>query len=321
MGENGAGKTTLGHILAGVLRPDQGTLIIGDSTIGLNSHSGAVFPKIGLVRQNNIWPENLKVWEAAVLGLTSLKSITLKPVTEFRRTAEEWGITCPDPKINTANLDAADFQRCQLIAALMRKPQFLILDEPVPDWGNGGKDHFFDQLRQFAEAGMGILLITHRLDDVFRIATWITVMRKGEIAASGSVSDFDTQSTASYMFGTGLTPSPAHNNNTSVKDTEAPPLSKKTVLECRDISYRQILKSTNFEICAGEIFGIAGIRGEGAVFTGKDHLRPSTAGIGPTDSERSDGKQRMCRNAPGRTVLHSVGCVHSGSKFGIYSSG
>ena len=261
VGENGAGKTTLGHIFAGVLSPDKGIMSTEDGTLDLAGHTGSAFPGVGLVRQKNIWPDGLKVWEAAILGRNKLFQKPSSCIAEFYRTAEAWGITCPNPKSDTLHLDAAALQHCQLVAALMNNPQFLVLDEPASDWNGDGKAGFYAQLKRFAEAGVAVLLISHRMEDVFQAADYITVMRKGEIMASGFAGEFDAHRATTLMFGSGFYPeqTSAVKRIAAVEDN----IEKPVVLECRGISYGNTLHSTDFRVLGGEIFGIAGIREEG----------------------------------------------------------
>jgi len=201
VGENGAGKTTLGHILAGVQVPDHGRLTIDGRSLDLAKGRGALIDGVGLVRQRGIWPAALSVGEAAGLG---------RPREQRRRFADvaaRWGLSDVDPSTPVSRMDAAGLQRAELIAALITDPAVLVLDEPAAAWEEGRSEEFFRLLTQLRDDGRAVILITHRLDDVFRIADRLTVLRRGAVAADGPAADTSIARTAEAMFGEG-SPSP-----------------------------------------------------------------------------------------------------------------
>lgn len=273
VGENGCGKTTLGHILAGVRQPDSGRLIFNGREIDLSKNFRGAIPGIGLVRQKNIWPSTLKLWEAAIVGREKRFRPPRIYINHFRRIADEWQIGGLNPHGKIGELDGATLQRGQLTAALMHNPKILILDEPAAGWEEGRAEEFFTLLKRFKQSGMGVLLITHRLEDVFRAADDLTVMNHGRVAASGPIGAFDHAAVTTEMFRgddeRGAMEHSAPGGHPQSDEPQGKEQDRAAPLRCESVNLRiagrQILRQVNFDVRAGEIFSITGLREEGLV--------------------------------------------------------
>ncbi len=289
LGENGAGKTTLGHILAGVLRPDTGKLTLNGREIDLPKNSMKALPGVGLVRQRSIWPANLRLWEAAILGRKKGIHRPSIAINAFRRCTEEWLIPDLNPNNQVGKLDAATLQRSELTVALMNNPQLIILDEPVAGWGEGRKEELYNLLCRFKRHRMGVLLITHRLDDVFQVAEHLTVLTHGHVTACGPVDSFDSTEVMRLMFShdtmnlpvadameEGFLQAGAPRRQAEKIETitnrdflELPQSSKAVppVLRFDAVSLkktkREELHPVNFSLSYGKILGITGMKKEG----------------------------------------------------------
>ncbi|MCK5735032.1 MAG: ATP-binding cassette domain-containing protein, partial [Spirochaetaceae bacterium] len=256
VGENGAGKTTLGLILSGVLKPDSGTVQLKSGNIDLKEKTRGLIPGIGLIRQRSIWPPVLSLKEAAVVGRSGEQS-------SFSKTAEKWNLNGINPDTRVSAMDAAGLQRAEMIAALMFNPEILILDEPSSAWEEGRGNEFYQLMKQLKGAGRTVMLITHRLDDVFSIADQVTVMRHGHVTGTWNVKDIDYSMLTREMFGE--------------EESSDMPLIKKVltpspkVLQARIEAYRvgvsisgqKVLDGLSFKLHPGEILGITGLREEG----------------------------------------------------------
>ncbi len=205
VGENGAGKTTLGHILSGVVPPDSGRLIRSDShseeTINLAGRQPGLLPGAGLVRQRSIWPVNLEVWEAAILGRESRGTGRRAIMEQFRSTAAQWELENIPPRIPVARLNAPELQQAELTAALMNNPRLLVLDEPSLVWEESRRKEFVHLISSLAEKDVCVLLITHRIEDVFRFARRVTVLRRGKICGTWESGEISKKDLLEQMFG------------------------------------------------------------------------------------------------------------------------
>jgi len=263
VGENGAGKTTLGLILAGVLKPDSGILHLGSMEVRLEERSEGLIPGIALIRQRNIWPPVLTVREAAVLGQRKRPRKIREQVSAFNKTAEDWELTGINPENRISGMDAASLQRAEMIASLMFNPDVLILDEPSSAWEEGRADEFFHLMSRLKDTGKAVLLITHRLEDVFSIADRVTVMRHGRVTGSWDTDDTDYSIITREMFGDQPVYSTPSGERTGLSGT----ISGEPRIQALEISAvdagRKALEQITFQLYPGEILGITGLREEG----------------------------------------------------------
>ena len=266
VGENGAGKTTLGHILAGVRRPDTGRLVRGSQEMDLSSRRIGPVPGIGLVRQRSNWPKGLELWEAAILGREGAPLRRSRWLKRFSDVTEDWGLAGLDPKISVGRMDAAALQLGQLAASLMFDPDIVVLDEPVAGWEEGRAGEFFRLLEQLKSRGITVLMITHRLNDVFRTADRVTVMRQGRIVLSRSAGELEGDELTARMFGSDHPNDP----DEPLVDSGGQAVNRQSGsprLSCRGVGLRSAgreeLTDVTFDIRPGEIVAVTGLKEEG----------------------------------------------------------
>jgi len=264
IGENGAGKTTLGHIICGLQIPDTGTLTLGGKTIDLSQHTGGLIKGIGIIRQRSIWPTTLSVLEAAVLGRAKIPKKKSEQKNLFMETARHWNLEDVDPALMVSRLDAPTLQRAEMVASLMFEHQFLVLDEPATAWEEGRGQEFYSLMDRLKKSGCAVLLITHRLEDIFNIADEVTVMRHGRVGGHWDINDVKHAQLAECMFGEkGVNRKDLDHGRNERKTPEA----ESPVLELRKVELIiagiRKLVDVNIALMSGEIMGITGLKEEG----------------------------------------------------------
>ncbi|OHD11240.1 MAG: hypothetical protein A2Z96_02705 [Spirochaetes bacterium GWB1_48_6] len=248
-GENGAGKTTLARLIAGELTP-------GSGTINLSSH------KVSLVPQHPVLSPDLFLWENILLGREETQ--LFQPFSQKKldqrltQAAESLGFTLNFHQ-KTAGLSASVLQKAALTGALLNHPSLLILDEPTSSLHPTEARALLETVRTLAsQQGLGIILISHRLEELFFLCDLILVLQEGKILAQVPKKDFTIPVLSALMLGTAA---PLPREKPSVNIHEIPVLSLKNV---SSISQgRSALKNITLDLYPGEILGLAGIREEG----------------------------------------------------------
>jgi len=202
LGENGAGKTTLMNILYGLYKPTSGTVSIEGRQVKINSPSDAINHGIGMVHQHFLLIPQHTVVENVALGLKCNNQ--LFPLPEARRLIEDvgrqYGLTVnPDSRI--WQLSSGEQQRVEIVKALCRNAQILILDEPTSILTPLEAETLFKALQQMADDSKTVIFITHKLDEVMSISDNVTVLRKGKHVATVKTSKTNKRELARIMVG------------------------------------------------------------------------------------------------------------------------
>ena len=194
LGENGAGKTTLMNVLAGIHSPDDGEIAIRGETVELPSPKQAIDCGIGMVHQHFKLVGRFTVAENVTLGWHSPRTlIRPRPLErEISRLAETYGFRV-DPSRSVWQLTVGEQQRVEILKNLYRRADVLILDEPTAVLAPQEATALFASLRQMAEEGRGVVLITHKLDEVMAAADRVTVLRAGRNVATLATSETTRQ--------------------------------------------------------------------------------------------------------------------------------
>jgi ABC-type uncharacterized transport system ATPase subunit len=277
LGENGAGKTTLMRILYGLYQPDAGEVILNGRPVRIDSPRTALAHRIGMVHQHFRLVPTLSVEENVILGLDEGSGPLLRlgrTREKLARLAAEYGLAV-DPRAKVWQLSVGQQQRVEILKALYREAEILIMDEPTSVLTPQEVDQLFATLRRLVDAGLTIVFITHKLDEVMRVSDRVTVLRQGRVVATLPTRETDKASLARRMVGRDV----VFRLEKSRREPGRP------VLEVRDLealSDRGLpaLRGVTFSVCAGEIVGIAGVSGNGQkelveVLTG---LRRATRG-------------------------------------------
>jgi ABC-type uncharacterized transport system ATPase subunit len=302
VGENGAGKSTLVKMLGGALVPDSGEILISGSPVILHSPADAQRAGISLVHQHFNLIENLTVEENLVLGRPELRHgiirfKSLRP--EFLTVAEDLGTHIAfDARVST--LSVGGRQQVELIRALFHDPRLLILDEPTAVLPPNERDRLLRFVRLLKERGTAIILISHKLDDLYDCCDRAVVMRGGRVVGTSDLRAGERAELIRLIVGAELPP-PDTRHGTLGKAL----VSVKEVVVHRD-NGTVAVDCASFELHAGEIVGLCGVEGNG-----QTELLQAMAGMRPVQTGEityAVGAQRMT-NADAAS-LRRAGIAH-----------
>lgn len=262
VGENGAGKTTLMNLLYGIHQPDQGRILIDGEDVRIRRPADAIKAGIALVHQHfSLVPsftvaENLMLVQHRDVGVVPDRS---RFVADVQRIGNEYGLEV-NPNARAIELPLGLRQRVEILGGLVRDARILILDEPTTILAPSQIGSLFTTLRKIALGGRAVVLITHRLAEVFEIAETFSVMRQGQLVSTAQTSDSSPEQVARLMVGREF--------SESVSQRSKPPEAGKTVLQVRNVSLPPDeaspgLSNVSFELEAGQIVAIAGVEGNG----------------------------------------------------------
>jgi ABC-type uncharacterized transport system ATPase subunit len=285
LGENGAGKTTLMNILYGLARPDEGEILIDGSPVRIANPTDAIARGINMVHQHFMLVPVLTVAENILLGEETMAGPIFIDRAEAKRRIVELGKQFGfeiDPDVKVGELSVGWQQRVEILKALYRNAKVLVLDEPTAVLTPQETDEIFAVLRRLAEEGHSIVFISHKLYEVLAIADRITVIRRGRVVGSRIPAETDESDLAALMVGRDV--------QLVVDRGESHPGEVRLQVEglkVRDDRGSEVVRGVDFEIRAGEIFGIAGVAGNG-----QDELVEAIVGLRKpaAGSVRLDGR-------------------------------
>ncbi|MBZ9908314.1 MULTISPECIES: ABC transporter ATP-binding protein [unclassified Mesorhizobium] len=260
VGENGAGKSTLMSILYGFYQADSGEIRVGGKPASIKTPNDAIALGIGMVHQHFMLVDNFSVLENIILGAETdalLKSSIAKARSELDRLEREYGLDV-DPDAIIEELPVGLQQRVEILKALYRGAEILILDEPTGVLTPAEADHLFRILRQLKEQGKTVVLITHKLREIMAITDTVSVMRQGTMVATRETRKTTVEELAELMVGRRVL--------LRVEKGEAEAGAVKLAvknLTVRDSRGVTMVDDVSFDLRAGEIVGIAGVAGNG----------------------------------------------------------
>ncbi|HBQ36528.1 MAG TPA: heme ABC transporter ATP-binding protein, partial [Rhodobacteraceae bacterium] len=203
VGENGAGKSTLMSILYGVYKSDAGEIFIGGKKTLIHDSAAAIAAGIGMVHQHFKLVENFTVLENVILGMEDgglLKPSLAKARKLLQKLSDEYELSV-DPDALIENLSVGHQQRVEILKALYRQADILILDEPTGVLTPAEADHLFRILNGLKDEGKTIILITHKLREIMEITDTVSVMRRGKMTATVKTKDTSPAQLAELMVG------------------------------------------------------------------------------------------------------------------------
>jgi len=260
LGENGAGKSTLMNILYGLYAPDEGEILIDGKPVTIRGSADAIRLGLGMVHQEYALVDTLTVAENIMLGTEMVSG----PLLDERRAneriaalAKEYGLSVP-PAAMVEDLPVGVQQRVEILKALYRNADILILDEPTAVLTPQESEDLFRVMRSLVERGKSIIFISHKLKEVLSIADRITVLRRGKVVGTTTPGQADEHTLASMMVGRDVV--------LEVDKTEAKPgrpVLEVSRLQVEDDRGQLAVDGVSLEVHAGEILGIAGVQGNG----------------------------------------------------------
>lgn len=258
LGENGAGKSTLMSVLAGLYRPDAGSIKVKGETLRLRSPKHALEAGIGMIYQHFRLVSKLTVAENIVLGAKSGMRVNRQQMEhEVRALSEKYGLAV-DPHARVGHLSLGEQQRVEILKMLYRGCEILIMDEPTTVLTPQEVKDLFKTLRLMADRGKGVVLITHKLNEVMEIADYVTVLRRGEVVGSDRIENLDEKTLTHMMVA----------REVIYQEVNRTSPAGKAVLEIRGLNVlgdqgHIAVDQANLEVHQGEIVAIAGVAGNG----------------------------------------------------------
>ena len=260
VGENGAGKTTLMNVLYGLIQPDRGEILVEGRPVHIGHPNEAIRLGIGMVHQHFKLVPSFSVAENIMLGMEPHTAGVLRRRDEaeaVRLLADQFGLPV-DPAAKVRDLPVGMQQRVEILKTLQRQARILVLDEPTAVLTPQEARELFTVVRRLAQSGKTVIFITHKLLEVMEVADRVSVMRKGELVGTKAIQETDIRDMARMMVGREV-----------LFQIEKPPAQLGTsVLQVKNLvvvgpSGLPAILNVSFEVRAGEIYGIAGVNGNG----------------------------------------------------------
>ena len=276
IGENGAGKSTLMSIVYGYYQADSGYIKINDKKIKIKSPHESILSGIGMVHQHFMLVENFTVVENIILGFEG-EFVFGEKLDQAKKSliklCEDYSLKI-DLDATISDLSVGFRQRVEILKALYRGAEILILDEPTGVLTPQEVDELFKILRSLKEQGKTIILITHKLNEIVALTDRVTVMRLGEIVGETNTGDTTKDQLAEMMVG----------RSVLLRIDKRKPNIGDTIFEVKNINVKDNLdvmrvKNVSFELRKGEILGVAGVTGNG-----QTELLEALSGIRQVDS-------------------------------------
>lgn len=261
LGENGAGKSTLMNILYGLYHQTSGEIHINGKLVNMDNPNVAIENGIGMVHQHFMLVQPFTVAQNIILGTEPTKGLGVvdinKAIQDVKDISEKYGLYV-DPNAKVEDITVGMQQRVEILKALYRGAEILILDEPTAVLTPKEIQELIQIIRNLTKEGKSVIIITHKLKEIKAAADYCTIIRRGKYIDTVKVSESSEDDLAAMMVGREV--------NFKVDKGEAKP--KQTVLEIKDLIVKDnrkisVVDGLSLEVKAGEILGIAGIDGNG----------------------------------------------------------
>lgn len=275
LGENGAGKSTLVSILTGLYTPDEGKILRAGHEVRFRSPKEALDAGIGVVHQHLNLIENFTIADNVILATHESPLIRERDRDKLGVAAKDFGLKM-NPLTPVERLTLGERQQVEIFKLLYRDVDVLFLDEPTTVLTPQEIESLFLKLRELAAEGKSIVIVTHKLDEVMRVADRATIMRQGQVVGTVEIAESSVPELASLMVG---------KRNTALTQELAPADTSGVTLEVKNLGYDDpddgAVKNINLELRTGEIVGIAGVAGNGQTL-----LADVLAGLKPVHEGR-----------------------------------
>ena len=281
LGENGAGKSTLMSMLFGMYEPDEGEIYIRGEKVKLESPNHATKLNIGMVHQHFKLVSNYTIAENIVMGMEPVKKVLgcipvvdmKKANQDIRELSEKYGLAV-NPTDVISDINVSTQQRVEILKMLYREAEILIFDEPTAVLTPQEIDFLLDIIKSLRDDGKTIILITHKLEEIKRIADRCAILNRGRLMDVMDVATTSTKVMANKMVG----------REVNFETEKEPAKPGKTILDIQHLNVYnkqdfQVVKDVSLEVHSGEIVAIAGVAGNGQV-----EIADAIAGLIPARS-------------------------------------
>ena len=297
LGENGAGKSTLMKILYGLYQPEEGDIFLNGERIEIHSPMDSINYGIGMIHQHFMLVDNLSVAQNVALGLRSSREprLDLDVVSDrILELTEKYGLQI-DPNAIISRLAVGERQRVEIIKALYRGAALLVLDEPTAVLTPQEVDDLFIIFKQMARDGHALIFISHKLGEIIALTDRVSVLRDGKMIGTRQTADVTKRDLANMMVGREV-----------LLERDRPEISAGQVrLKLEKVNAvndqdQRVLRDVSFEICSGEIVGVAGVSGNG-----QRQLAEAIAGLWPVTDGKITLEGKEVTNLPTSDLLDS----------------
>ncbi len=278
LGENGAGKSTLMSVLFGLYQPEQGTIKKNGEVVKINNPNDANRLGIGMVHQHFKLVEDFTVLENIILGAETIGGLGVLKMADARKKvvdlSQKYNLSI-DPDAKVEDIGVGMQQRVEILKMLYRDNEILIFDEPTAVLTAAEINELMDIMVSLSKEGKSIIFITHKLNEIKKVANKCTVLRKGKYIGTVNVADTSKEELSKMMVGRSI----------SFKVDKKPAEPKETIFEVKNLmlksktSGKHLLNNISFKVGQGEIVSIAGIDGNG-----QSELVYALSGLLPADS-------------------------------------
>lgn len=260
LGANGSGKSTMMKVLGGLIRADEGSIFLNGEEIRIERSNDVHKYKIAIGLQDLSLIPTLSVMDNILLGIEPRKGLFVDKKEASERIGpilSRLGITY-DPSVLVSDLAPSEQSMVEIAKAIARDPDILVLDEVTASLHSHEVDLVFEELKRLKAQGKAIVIVTHRMGEVFRVCDRCTILKGGETVAADAVENFDLDDIIFHM--TGRRPEAVCQDEEDQIQIHA---DKVPVIETRRITVVPTLKGVNFRAFQGEIVGIGGLNGQG----------------------------------------------------------
>jgi ABC-type sugar transport system ATPase subunit len=300
VGENGAGKSTLGKIIAGAHAPDSGQLLLAGEPVRFRSPRDAINAGVNLIAQELSIMGSLTVEQNVFLGVEPSQA-GFQNRRELRRKYNELAASVGfalDGGANAGSLRTADKQKVEILRALCRNAQLIVMDEPTAALSRPDTDALHAVIRQLARSGTTVVLVSHFLGEVLELADEVTILRDGRLVQTAPAAGQTEESLMAAMLGRSL--------DATFPAKRPAPAGARVVLEVRDLVAPGV-NGVSFELRAGEILGLAGLVGAGRTEVARAIYRANRVHSGTvTVGDKAGGGQIDVTGTPRRAMRAGV---------------
>ncbi len=260
LGENGAGKSTLMNILYGILQPDSGTIELNGKECAIKNPKSAIAHGIGMVHQHFMLVKPITVVENIILATDDSRGIMMdtKQVAEHVLALSEKYHLQVDPYAKVQDLTVGQQQRVEIIKALYKECNLLVLDEPTAVLTPQETEELFLVVDQLIKSGKSVIFISHKLNEVMRISNRVTVLRNGQVVGTVQTADTDKHQLAKLMVGKEV----LLQVDKEDKEAGSEVLSVEN-LQVKSVTGTMAVNNLSLSVRSGEIYGLAGVDGNG----------------------------------------------------------